>query len=178
MSSPPGPSTASSRSPAPLRRVTANVLTDLGWLHGVFNVPPLQSVVDFLAQAQVVKFTRVKFPNAVDEVPFVALRREAIRLIEPILTDELVEVPGGAGRTTPREVACLLLSGRLQGTLEVLVNVRMSDFLRQQTSFIVMRGCLLTPYGELENSPKARQLGTVVVNFASAVGIADTEWPE
>jgi hypothetical protein len=174
----PGPSTGSSRSPAVLRRVSANVLTDLGWLHGVFNVPPLQSVVDFLARGPVVKFTRVRLPNATDEIPFVALRREAIRLIEPTLSDELVEVPGSSGRTTPREVACLLPSGRLKGTLEVLVNVRMSDFLRQQASFIVMRNCLLTPHGESENSPRARQLGTVVVNLASAVGVADTEWPE
>ena len=130
--------------PPPLRRVTANVLTDLGWLSGVFNLPPYQSLIDFLAPGvQVIKFTAVRLPNTVDEIPFVALRREAVRLIEPTLSDELVEAAGSAGRTTPREVACLLPGGRLQGTLE---------------------------------SPKARQLGTVVVNLASAIGVAEWEW--
>jgi hypothetical protein len=33
----------------PLRRVTANILTGLGWLHGTFHLPPHQSLVDFLA---------------------------------------------------------------------------------------------------------------------------------
>jgi hypothetical protein len=97
-------------------------------------------------------------------------------LIEPTLSDELVEAPGSVGRTTPREVACLLPGARLRGRLEVLVNVRVSDFLRQQASLIVMRGCILAPYGEPLESPKARQLGTVVVNLASAVGVAEWEW--
>ena len=142
MSHPPvRPADVSPRQP-PLRRVTANVLTDLGWLSGVFNLPPHQSLIDFLAPGvQVIKFTGVRL-----------------------------------GRTTPREVACLLPSGRLRGTLEVLVNVRVSDFLRQQASLIVMRRCILAPYGEPLESPKARQLGTVVVNLASAIGVAEWEW--
>jgi hypothetical protein len=173
---PVAPSDVSGR-PPPLRKVTANVLTDLGWLSGVFRLPPYQSLVDFLAPGvQVIKFTSVRLPNTVDEIPFVALRREAVRLIEPTLNDELVEAPGSVGRTTPREVACLLPGGRLRGTLEVLVNVRVSDFLRQQASLIVMRRCILAPYGESLESPKARQLGTVVVNLTSAVGVAEWEW--
>jgi hypothetical protein len=174
--SPLRPTDAISRQP-PLRRVTANVLTDLGWLSGVFNLPPHQCLIDFLAPGvQVIKFTNVRLPNTVDEIPFVALRREAVRLIEPTLSDEYIEAPGSTGRTTPREVACLLPAGRLWGTLEVLVNVRVSDFLRQQASLIVMRRCILAPYGESLESPKARQLGTVVVNLASAIGVAEWEW--
>jgi hypothetical protein len=170
------PTDVSPRQPQ-LRRVTANVLTDLGWLSGVFNLPPHQSLIDFLAPGvQVIKFTAVRLPNTADEIPFVALRREAVRLIEPTLSDEFIEAPGSTGRTTPREVACLLPGGRLGGTLEVLVNVRVSDFLRQQASLIVMRHCILAPYGEPFESPKARQLGSVVVNLASAIGVAEWEW--
>jgi hypothetical protein len=51
-----------------------------------------------------------------------------------------------------------------------------SDFLRQQASLIVMRRGILAAYGESLESPKARQLGTVVVNLASAVGVAEWEW--
>jgi len=90
----------------------------------------------------------------------------------------MVETPGSAGRTTPRGVICLLTAGQVRGTLEVLVNVRLSDFLRQQVSLIVLRGCIYAPYGESDDSPKARRTGTVVVNLSSAVGVAERDWPE
>jgi hypothetical protein len=66
----------------------------------------------------------------------------------------------------------------VRGTLEVLVNVRVSDFLRQQASLLVMRRCTFAPYGEPAESPKARTLGTVIVNLSTAVGVAERDWPE
>jgi hypothetical protein len=96
----------------PLRRVTANILTGLGWLQGTFHLPPHQSLVDFLAPGvQVIKFTRVQLPQTTELIPFVALRREAVVLIEPTLGDDLVETTGSAGRTSPRDVICLLAGG-------------------------------------------------------------------
>jgi hypothetical protein len=179
MSPPPfRPGSATMEQP-PLRKVTANVLTSLGWLHGTFNLPPHQSLVDFLAPGvQVFKFTRVQLPLTHEVIPFIGLRRESVVLIEPTLGDELVETPGSVGRTTPRDVICLLTAGQVRGTLEVLVNVRVSDFLRQQSSLIVMRRCIFAPYGETDESPKARRLGTVVVNLSAAVGVAERDWPE
>jgi len=127
---------------------------------------------------QVIKFTRVQLPQATDVLPFVALRRESIMLIEPTLGDDMVETTGSVGRTSPRDVLCLLTAGQVRGTLEVLINVRVSDFLRQQANLMVMRRCIFTPYGDMEESPKARQLGTVVVNLSTAVGVAEQDWPE
>jgi len=127
---------------------------------------------------QVIKFTRVQLPQATDVLPFVALRRESIMLIEPTLGDDMVETTGSVGRTSPRDVLCLLTAGQVRGTLEVLINVRVSDFLRQQANLMVMRRCIFMPYGETEESPKARQLGTVVVNLSTAVGVAEQDWPE
>jgi hypothetical protein len=163
----------------PLRRVTANILTDLGWLHGTFHLPPHQSVVDFLAPGvQVIKFTRVQLPQTVELIPFVALRREAVVLIEPTLGDDLVETAGSGGRTSPRDVICLLAAGQVRGTLEVLINVRVSDFLRQQASLIVLRRCVFAPHGEPANSTKTRQMGCVIVNLSAAIGVAEQDWPE
>jgi hypothetical protein len=165
--------------PPALRKVTANVLTNLGWLHGTFNLPPHQSLVDFLAPGlQVLKFTRVQLPHGGGVIPFVALRREAVVLIEPTLTEELVETAGSTGRTTPRDVICLVAAGQLRGTLQVLVNVRVSDFLRQQANLIVLRHCLVVPYGEAEDSVKVRRLGIAVVNLSAAIGVAEQDWPE
>src|SRR5690349_25139863 len=103
MTRPPLRPSSATMEPPSLRKVTANVLTHLGWLHGTFNLPPHQSLVDFLAPSvQVIKFTRVQLPQSGEVIPFVALRREAVALIEPTLGDELVETPGSVGRTTPR----------------------------------------------------------------------------
>jgi hypothetical protein len=57
----------------PLRKVTVNVLTDLGWMHGIFNLPPHQSLVDFLAPGvQVIKCTRVRLSQKPEVLPFLA----------------------------------------------------------------------------------------------------------
>ncbi len=95
-------------------------------------------------------------------------------LIEPTQPDEPVEAAGSLGRTTPREVGCLLEVGMLRGTLEVLVNVRVSDYLRQQPGFVVLRRCVLMPYGEALGSAQARRITTAVVNLARVVGVS--EW--
>ncbi len=160
-----------------LRKVSANVLTSRGWLSGTFHVPPTQSLFDFLAPTTaVIKFTSVELPGGKRLIPFVGLRREAITIIEPTLSDDLIEPVGSAGRTTPHDVVCLLRDGELRGRLEVLVNVRISDFLRQQSGFLVLRRCIYAPYNEPDESPRARQLLTALVNLANAIGVA--EWDE
>lgn len=159
----------------PLRKSTANVLTPLGWVHGTFHIPQYQSLLDFLAPTvQVVKFTRVLLPQATEPIPFVGLRRDSVILIEPTQADEPIEVAGGVGRSTPHEVGCLLPIGILRGTMEVLVNMRVSDFLRQQPGFAALRRCVLTPYGDADPT-KARRLATAVVNLAQAVGVSEWE---
>jgi hypothetical protein len=52
--------------------------------------------------------TRAGRVPAADVLPFVALRRESIVLIEPTLSDEMIETPGSIRRTTPRDVTFLL----------------------------------------------------------------------
>jgi hypothetical protein len=116
----------------------------------------------------------VLLPGAREPIPFVGLRRESVSVIEPTQPDEPVEVPGSVGRTTPREVGCLLPVGLLRGVLEVLVNVRVSDYLRQQPNFVVLRRCTLTNYGEPADAPRGRKMATAVVNLAQTLGVA--EW--
>ena len=159
----------------PLRLSSVNVLTDLGWWAGTFHVPGRQSLVDFLAPgSHTVKLTRVRIPNESERLPFVAVRRDAIIVVEPTQGDELVDTPGSGGRTSSHRVGCLLPVGVLHGTLEVLVNVRVSDFLRQQPSLAVLRDCVLVPYGQPPDSTQARKLRLALINLGRVTGIA--EW--
>jgi hypothetical protein len=158
-----------------LRLSTVNVLTDLGWCAGTFHVPGRQSLVDFLAPGNhIVKATRVRVPNEAERLPFIGFRRDAIVVVEPTQTDELIDTAGSIGRTSDHRVGCLLDEGILHGTLEVLVNVRVSDFLRQQPGLAVLRDCLLVPYGQTTDSSQARRMRHALVNLSRVTGIA--EW--
>ncbi len=159
-----------------LRQVTADVLTPVGWMNGTFRVPPQQPFLDFLTLGtlgvQILKFTRVRVPNEPDVVPFVALRRESVILVVPTLTKDLIEEPD-AGFTRARDVACLLPGGVLRGTLDVLANIRLSDDLERRTHLVVLRRCVLAPYGGTLNDPSARALPVAIVNLTQAVGISE-----
>lgn len=157
-----------------LRLSTVNLLTDLGWCAGTLHVPGRQSLVDFLAPgANTVKVTRVRIPNETERLPFIGFRRDAIMVVEPTQADELLE-PGSVGRTSSHRVGCLLGEGILHGTVEVLVNVRVSDFLRQQPGVAVLRDCALVPYGQPSDSNQARRMRSALVNLSRVAGVA--EW--
>ena len=159
----------------PLRVSSVNLLTDLGWWAGTFHVPVRQSLVDFLAPgSQTVKLTRVRIPNEAERLPFVAVRRESILVVEPTQPDEPVDTPGAGGRTSSHRIGCLLPEGILHGTLEVLVNVRVSDFLRQQPGLAVLHDCALVPYGQSAESKQTRKLRLALVNLGRLTGV--TEW--
>ena len=156
----------------PLRLSTVNVLTDLGWCAGTIHVPGRQSLVDFLAPGtHIVKVTRVRIPNETERLPFIGFRRDAIIVLEPTQSDELVDTVGSVGRTSAHRIGCLLGEGILHGTLEVLVNVRVSDFLRQQPGLAVLRDCVLVPYGQPADG---RRMRCALVNLARVAGVA--EW--
>jgi hypothetical protein len=158
-----------------LRVSSVNVLTNLGWYAGTCHVPVRQSLVDFLAPgSHIVKLTRVRIPNEKDRLPFVAVRRDSITVVEPTQADELVDTAGSGGRTSSHRVGCLLPVGVLHGSLEVLVNVRVSDFLRQQPGIAVLHDCTLVPYGQPPESNQARKLRLALVNLGRVTGVA--EW--
>ena len=169
--------TAAPTAPA-LRQVTAEVLTPVGWMNGTFRVPPQQPFLDFLTLGtlgvQILKFTRVRVPNEPDPVPFVALRRESVILVVPTWSKDLIETADG-GFTRAREVACLLPGGVLRGTLDVLANIRLSDDLERRAHLIVLRRCMLAPYGGTLNDPAARALPIAIVNLSQAVGVSEMQ---
>lgn len=160
-----------------LRAVPANLLTSGGWMRGQFRVPPHQSLVDFLGGGlSVVKFTKVHVPGDPEEFAFVGVRRDALTLVEPTLgDDELIEVPGAGHITTTRTVTCVLENGHLAGNLEVLVHVRVSDYLRQAPEFLVMRDCVFVPHGESVGSAHSRRLPVVLVNLQRVIGVAERQ---
>jgi hypothetical protein len=155
------------------RKAAVSLLTDLGWATGTLHLPSLQTLLDYInATGPVLKCTRVRLPGRPDVLNFVGFRRESVLVVAPSV-DELVEPPGAIGRTTPRDVTCILPGGMLEGKLDVLVNLRVSDFLRQQTSLAVLRRCVFRATGA--EPSQERRLAVAVVNLARAIGVAQLE---
>jgi hypothetical protein len=162
----------------PLRQVTAEVLTPVGWMNGTFRVPPQQPFLDFLTLGtlgvQILKFTRVRVPNEPDPVPFVALRRESVILVVPSLSKDLMELRTGelhAGAGGGLPVADRGAPGHSGRARQHPVVGRS----RAPAHLIVLRRCVLAPHGGTLKDPAARALPIAIVNLSQAVGVSEMQ---
>jgi len=156
-----------------LRQVTVEILSTLGWLHGTLHIPVAQTLLDYLTlSSHLITATRVRVPHEPDLLGFVALRRDSITLIAPTLSIPL-PVPTSHGSTSPRDVACLLDHGVLRGQLDVTVNLRLSDHLRQYGPYLILRHCMVAPYGATLQSPESKTLEAAVVNLNRVAGVSE-----
>ena len=157
------------------RSVAVAVLTALGWAEGTLAVPERQSVVDFLEGAGAfIKLTQARLPGRAEPTPFLALQRGAVSVVVPRGGAEGVETEGGRGICAPLEVACLFPGGVLEGCLDVLVNVRLSDYLRQQSGFLVLREARWRPPQLLADvTPAPERWPCALVNAARVVGVEE-----
>ena len=160
-----------------LRRVPIEALTGRGWLNGTLHVPSHLALSDFLALgSQPLKLTEAQVPDEPDRLAFVALRRDALVIVAPGLAEEGDGAEPSA-YTTDLQIACLLPMGLLRGTLRVIYNLRLSDHLRLQSGFIVVRDAQWTPHrvaGEAQQDAR-RTLPCVLVNAALVIGIEEVE---
>jgi hypothetical protein len=154
------------------RSVAAEVLLPAGWITGTFVVPEDQSFLDFLAHSGAfLKLTDALVPGHQDVVPFFAIQRGAVQVIVPSAGDDRVVTPGSMGITAPWSISCLFERGAVHGSLDFLMNQRLSDFLKQQTGFLVIREARWTPIGD--NDHAVRSWPVVLVNVPQLNGISE-----
>ncbi len=151
----------------PQRTVPARILTPAGWINGTFHLAKLHSFMDFLnASTPFFTLTDVVLPGAKQPAPFIGLRRNAARLILPVVEEASLLLVPPQGETDEYLVHCLLEAGFLSGRLAVKKRLRVSDFLAHQSGFMLLRDCAL---GEA-----ATPAPLVFVNAQSVVGLGDT----
>lgn len=156
------------------REVPAEILMPAGWVGGILMVPESQSLMDFLAQAGAfLKLVNALLPGHAQPSPFFALQRDAVSLIAPKAEPSRVEAEGSAGITSPWSIACLFEHGTLHGRLDFLTNQRLSDYLRTQTGFLVVRDAVWMPPMAGAEAPGDRRWATVIVNVARLHGISE-----
>jgi hypothetical protein len=158
---------------ARFRRVEADVLLPAGWLEGTFVVPETQSLQDFLEHAGAfLKLTDARVPGHGEVVPFFAVQRGAVELIAPKIADDRIETVGSAGHTAPWSISCLFHRGAVHGSLDFLMNLRLSDYLRQQTGFLLLREASWVPVDQGRDDV-ARRWSMAFVNVPQVNGISE-----
>jgi len=154
------------------RQVPAEILLPAGWITGTFVIPEAQSFLDFLAHSGAfLKLTDALVPGHQDVAPFFAIQRGAVQLIVPSGGDDQVETPGSMGITAPWSISCLFGRCAVHGSLDFLMNQRLSDFLKQQSGFLVIRDASWTPIGD--RSQSMRSWPVVLVNVPQVNGISE-----
>jgi hypothetical protein len=159
------------------RKLEAEILTSAGWVRATLVRPELQSLTDYLQTAgPFVKLTDATLPGGEQQVEFLALQRAAVHLVAPVAADA-VETEGSGGITSPWRIACIFERGILHGRLDFLVNLRLSDYLRQQTGFIIVRDAAWKPAGAGDAAPSSSPWPVVIVNAARVLGVVEGENP-
>ncbi|HUL70669.1 MAG TPA: hypothetical protein VLT17_10610 [Gemmatimonadales bacterium] len=156
------------------REIPADVLTPGGWMAGTFIVPQAQNLLDFLnTSGRFLKLTAVRRPGRTEQLPFFALSEESALLIVPQDRHRVVMELLPA-TVTPLQISCVLPAGLLEGRLEFLKNLRLSDFLRQHDGFLMLRDATWQPETGRLPSDGRRDVPTVMVNANRLTGIEES----
>jgi hypothetical protein len=167
------PSHTGRSGPPAFRRSEVEVLVPGGWVRGTLSIPSSQSLTDFLNSAGTfLKLADCRLPGETHPVGFFALQRDAIRFLAPVASPDQIETEGTGGITSPWRISCLFDQGRLDGRLDFLVNLRLSDYLRQQAGYLVIRDAVWKPGQAREDG---RRWPVVVVNPGLLLGIVEGE---
>ena len=159
--------------PPSLRRVEVEILVPGGWLQGTLSIPSAQSLTDFLNTAGAfVKLADCRLPGEMRPVGFFALQREAVRFVAPVTSADQIETEGIGGITSPWRISCLFDQGILHGRLDFLVNLRLSDYLRQQAGYLVVRD---GTWGDPSAPESGRKWPVIVVNPGTVLGIVESD---
>lgn len=165
------PTHAARSAPPALRRTEVEILVPGGWLQGTLSIPSSQSLTDFLNGAGTfLKLADTLLPGGgARRVGFFALQRDAVRMIAPAAAAVPVEAEGVGGITSPWRISCLFDQGILDGRLDFLVNLRLSDYLRQQAGYLVVRDGIWQATGRED----PRRWPVLLVNPGQVLGIVE-----
>jgi hypothetical protein len=130
----------------------------------------MHSFADHLASLPLFNVTNAMLPGAGEPLPFLALRRDAMGVVVPSDDESRLLLAPPTGERSTHVVTCLLPWGTVTGELELLANVRVSDYLLHQQGFICLRNAQPAGGGEL--------LPLVLINARSLVGVSEGGPPE
>ncbi|MEM9074161.1 MAG: hypothetical protein AAGE52_37055 [Myxococcota bacterium] len=157
----------------PQRKSPVRLLASSGWIEGTLHVPEKEPLIDFLnAERRFITLTDVTLDHGM-ELPFLALARSAIVLVEPSV-EELVEGDARSSvRTRLRQVSCLFSGGMVMGTLALQEGARVSDELLSSGSFLLVGNCTVGTDAKAGKAPAMAAVPHVLLHAANIIGVAE-----
>jgi hypothetical protein len=149
----------------PQSTLAALVRTVAGRLHATFHIPKGHSFADHLARFAFWNLTDVTLPGAKERLSFFALRSAAALIVVPEGDEAALQLAPLHGSTKKHRIACLLQLGTVTGDIELLPNVRVSDYVLHHTGFFCLRDAELAGEGS--------KLPFAMVNAAALVGVSE-----
>ncbi|MFL5262514.1 MAG: hypothetical protein ACJ79L_08945 [Anaeromyxobacteraceae bacterium] len=154
----------------PQRVIRARILTPSGWIRGSFHVPRMQSFHDFLGQrGPFFNLTEVAIAARGAELPYLALRRSAVRVIVPSIDERRLLVSAAQPGAVERTVTCVLDAYAVSGRVAVPAHLRVSDYLAHHSGFIQLRDADLGQGHE--------RTSVVFLNVAALVAVSEGPRP-
>lgn len=124
-----------------MREARCRLYTVAGWMHGTMHIPARVQLLEFLNHSgQIYRMTDVALPGRPSRERFFAVERSAIIIVIP---DNPTEITGvrSIGARRSHHVLWLLPSGSaLEGVMDILQDVRVSDHLIHNDGFVVLHG--------------------------------------
>jgi hypothetical protein len=156
------------------RPVLVRLLTDAGWFEGGLQVPERSTLIDYLNHSgQVVRMTRVSLEGHDQEVPFLGVRRDAMRVVVPPLAetgqDAAATAPG-----EPHDVAGVMPGLLFQGTVRLAPGQRVSDFFAAARGFVRVSDCRMWLGDAKSGFHDRRNEAEVLAHAPSLIAVSDT----
>jgi hypothetical protein len=153
------------------RPVSARILTPRGWIRGTFHPPRAVHLSDYLDHAgQFVSLTDVTPEGGQHALEYLSLQRAAMTLIIPEDTVPLETVRTVNQTLRRHHVYVMLAEGSLTATLDVLTQVRVSDFFANRSGFVVLHEVDLRVTPPIEGPGP---LPSVLLNTDRTLGVAE-----
>jgi hypothetical protein len=154
--------------------VPASIFTTAGWMTGTFHVPPIHAFGEWLDHTgDFFRLTDVRLPGESEPVPFFALQRHGVILVAPgieISPPEDNRYPGA--HLVRRDVVIVLPEGILRGTLAVMPQIRVSDFVAHWPAFLPVHDAILANR-DPSRPPQTEPLPLVFINAPRIVGLSE-----
>ena len=152
------------------RRVHIDVLATAGWISGTFHVPVKNSLVATLnKKGEFLSLTQVATGEDAPVLDFLALRREAIMLVIPEADDIERHASLPPGHYEHARVRCILADATVEGTIQMLASLRISDFLETNPGFFLLSDASLS----LHDGQRHERVPHLIVNTTHVLAVSD-----
>lgn len=136
------------------RKVHVELLAVPGWLSGIVHVPARTTLAGtFNRRSEFIPLTDATPDPGAQPLEFIAVRRQAIILVVPDAEEAQRGGHAPPGHYEPMHLRCHLHDVTVEGTVEALASLRLSDFLETNAGFITMHDCTLEDNGRTQRYP-------------------------